>query len=321
VGNLKTVDERFPLHHDHVFGQDQRHSGELRTRWVIALTATTMVVEIVAGIAFGSMALLADGLHMASHAAALAITATAYRYARQRAGDRRFSFGTGKVGSLAGFASALVLALFAMLMMFESVGRLLEPVPIRFNEAIAVALVGLAVNGISVFVLGERDSAAGNGWQPRAHRHDHNLRSAYLHVLADALTSLLAILALLAAKLYGAVWMDPLMGIVGGLLVARWSWGLLRDAGGVLLDRQAPDSVLEAVRQSLECQDGIRVTDLHVWRLGPGYSGGIIGLATPDPRPPSYYKDLLPDDLGLVHVTVEVQRGEWPGEILGSNLR
>mgnify|MGYP005851822403 CR=1 FL=1 len=217
--------------HDHIFGQDQRRAGESRTLIVIALTAVTMVVEIVAGWLFGSMALLADGLHMGSHAVALTISAAAYIYARKRAGDPRFSFGTGKVNALGGFTGAILLAGFALLMAGESIHRFIEPVPIRFNSAILVAVVGLVVNGLSVFILGDRGHGHNHHQDDghhHDHHHDHNLRSAYLHVLADALTSVLAIAALLAGKYLGWNWMDPAMGIVGAILVARWSLGLIR---------------------------------------------------------------------------------------------
>ena len=219
--------------HDHSFGQDKKRSGETRTVIVILITATMMGVEIAAGLAFGSMALLADGLHMASHAAALSISAFAYYFARKRAHDRSFSFGTGKVNSLGGYTGAILLVLFALLMVSESIHRLIEPVAISFNQAIGVAIVGLVVNGVSVFILGHDDhhhhghdhGEVGHDHHHDGHHHDHNLRAAYLHVLADTLTSLLAIVALLAAKYYGWIWMDPVMGIVGAILITKWSMG------------------------------------------------------------------------------------------------
>jgi cation diffusion facilitator family transporter len=237
-----------PWQHDHRFGQDARSPGELRTLIVVVLTSLMMVVEIVSGLAFGSMALLADGLHMASHTAALGIAVGAYWYARRRAADPRFSFGTGKVNSLAGFAGAILLVGFAVLMVTESLGRLAQPVPIAFGEAIAVAVVGLLVNGVSGVLLNARHD-----------HHDHNLRSAYLHVLADALTSFLAIFALLSAMIFGLTWMDPLMGIVGAVLVTRWSWGLLRQTSRVLLDYQAPAPLREAIRNAIESHGDERV--------------------------------------------------------------
>jgi cation diffusion facilitator family transporter len=230
------------LDHGHSFGQEHRRPGEARTLIVIAITATMMVIEVAAGIAYKSMALLADGLHMASHAAALGITAAAYIYARKHAHDRRYSFGTGKVNALGGFTGAVLLGVFALMMAWQSVDRLINPVDIAFNQAILVAILGLIVNGASIFILGVKDHDHGHG-HSHGHghhhgHHDHALRSAYFHVMADALTSLLAIFALLAAKYYGLIWMDPLMGIVGAILVSRWSIGLVRDTSKILLDRQ-----------------------------------------------------------------------------------
>ena len=223
---------------DHMFGQERRTEGERRTIIVIAITSVMMVIEIAAGIAYGSMALLADGLHMGSHTAALGLAVFAYVYARRHADDERFSFGTGKVNALAGFTGAVVLAGFAVVMAIESIERFLNPVTIIFNHAIVVAIVGLVVNGFSMVVLGGHHS---DGRRTHEHDHeDHNLRSAYLHVLADALTSLLAIFALLAGKYAGATWLDPAMGVVGAALVFRWSWSLLKQSARVLLDRQAP---------------------------------------------------------------------------------
>lgn len=312
--------------HDHSFGQHLKRPGETRTLVVIALTATMMTVEIVAGLAFGSMALLADGLHMASHAAALSINAFAYVYARRHARDPAFSFGTGKINTLGGFTGAVLLAGFALLMASESIERLVVPVPIAFDQAIAVAVVGLLVNGVSVLILGYHghgghDHGAhehrhhahdhdhehdGDDADERPRGHDHNLVSAYLHVLADALTSVLAIFALLGAKYFGASWMDPVMGIVGAVLVARWSLGLLRSTSAVLLDRSAPAAVCEAIRGDIESRDGNRVADLHVWPVGPGIYAALISVVTDRPKPPDHYKRLLRPDLDLVHVTVEV---------------
>lgn len=319
--------------HSHAFGQDRRRPGERKTLVVIAITATMMVVEIVAGIAYGSMALLADGLHMASHAAALSINAIAYVYARRHAHDPSFSFGTGKVNTLGGFTGAVLLAGFALAMAAESVGRLIAPVPIAFNQAIFVAVLGLVVNGASVLILEHRKPAADGGAHDHDHdhhdrhghthghdhahdhghhhhHHDHNLVSAYLHVLADALTSLLAIFALLGAKYFGFLWMDPVMGIVGAVLVARWSIGLLRSTSAILLDRSAPGEVADAVRASIEAADDNRVADLHVWSVGPGIYAAIVSVVTHSPRPPDHYKRLIPAKAGIVHASVEVQECE-----------
>lgn len=305
-------------YHDHTFAQDQRRPGESRTQIVIAVTALMMVVEVWAGIWFGSMALLADGLHMASHAVALGITAFAYVYARHHARDRSFSFGTGKVNALGGFTGAVLLAVFALYMGVESLVRLLHPVDISFDQAIVVAILGLLVNGASVLVLGDHDhghdhhqhehGTHAHAHAAHTHHHDHNLKSAYLHVLADALTSLLAILALLAAKYFGWVWMDPVMGLVGTLLVARWSLGLLASTASVLLDRQAPETLLHAIREAVEQDGDSRVTDLHVWSIGPGIYSAQIALVAAEPATPEEYKKRLPASAGLVHIAVEVHQ-------------
>ena len=311
-------DDLLPWRHSHSFGQDQKRPGELRTIIVIALTATMMVVEITTGIIFGSMALLADGLHMASHAAAMSINAFAYIYARRHAHDAEYSFGTGKVNALGGFTGAVLLVIFALMMLWESVERLIYPVEIAFNQAIFVAVLGLIVNGASVFILGHHhdhnahDLHEHDGHQHHDHdhthhhhRHDQNLHAAYLHVLADALTSLLAILALLCAKYVGLIWMDPLMGIAGAILISRWSLGLLHTASAILLDKQGPEHIQTRIQQSIEDEDN-RIADLHLWSIGPGIYGVIISVVTHDPQPPEHYKELIPANLGLVHVTVEV---------------
>ena len=300
------------LGHSHSFGQERKRPGEARTLIVIGITATMMVIEIAAGIAFGSMALLADGLHMASHAAALGVTAMAYIYARRHAHDERFSFGTGKVNALGGFAGAILLAVFALMMVWESVNRLLFPVPISFNGAIVVAVVGLVVNGASMLILGHRheESEHGHGHDHdhHHHKHDQNLRAAYLHVLADALTSVLAIFALLTAKYAGQVWMDPLMGIVGALVVARWSLGLIRTTSEVLLDHQANAEKCETIRASLESDSETRVTDLHLWNIGPGIYSMVASISTSRPVTPEEYRERIPPGLGVVHASIEVNR-------------
>lgn len=292
---------------DHVFGQDRPRDGERRTLIVVAVTAAMMAVEIAAGIAFGSMALLADGLHMGSHAVALGIAAIAYVYARRHAGDRRFAFGTGKVNALAGFTGALLLIGFTLLMAVESVARFLDPVPIAFDQAILVALLGLAVNGVCAVILGGHGHGPGHE-HGHDHGHDHNLRSAYLHVLTDALTSILAIAGLLAAKYAGAGWADPAIGVLGALLVARWSWGLLKDTAGVLLDREAPAEIRDALRRAIENTGDARVADLHVWSIGPAIHAAEVTLVAHRPLSPDGYKALIPRDLGIVHLTVETNR-------------
>lgn len=293
--------------HQHHFGQHEQRGGETRTKIVVALTAVTMIVEIVAGLIFGSMALLADGLHMASHAAALGLAVAAYIYSRHRAHDERFSFGTGKVNALAGFASAVVLALFALMMAGESIHRFIEPVPIAFDQAILVAVLGLVVNGASVVILREHHGHHHHGEEKDSHGDDHNLRAAHLHVLADALTSLLAIVALLAAKHFGAVWMDPAMGIVGGVLVAVWAWGLVRDTTSVLLDRQAPREMTTRMRQAVEADGRIRVVDLHLWSIGPGYRAAIIAVEVSEPCTVEEVGGMIPENLGIAHLTVEIR--------------
>ncbi len=297
--------------HEHVFLGAKHDEQERRTWLVVALTAGMMVAEIAGGIVFGSMALLADGWHMSTHAGALAIAALAYRYARTHARDPRFAFGTGKLGDLAGFTSAIVLAFIAAMIGYESVVRLLDPVAIRFDEAIAIAVVGLAVNLVSAWLLGhhgEHDHDRGDHDHTHHHdHHDHNARAAYWHVLADALTSVLAIVGLLAGRFYGWTWLDPVMGIVGGLVIMHWSWRLMRDAGAVLLDA-APDSRLEtAIRDQIEI-GGDRITDLHVWRIGPGHHAAIISIVADMPAAVTAYKARLGGISGLSHVTVEVHR-------------
>jgi cation diffusion facilitator family transporter len=298
-----------PWQHDHTFAQDQRRPGESRTLIVIGITATMMALELVAGVIYGSMALLTDGLHMASHAVALTITAVAYSFARRNARNSEYSFGTGKVNALGGFTGAVLLAVFAVFMAFESILRIFNPVEIVFNQAIFVAVLGLVVNGACVFILGGSDH--GHDHQHDAddhkhHHHDHNLKAAYLHVIADALTSILAIFALLSAKYFGLIWMDPVMGVVGAILVARWSYGLLVSTGEVLLDRQAPKDLREMVREIIEADNDARITDLHIWSIGPGIYAAQIALVTHNPLKPSDYKSQFPSSLGLVHIGVEV---------------
>jgi cation diffusion facilitator family transporter len=302
--------------HDHVFGQDRPRAGESRTRLVIAITAVMMALEIGAGIAYGSMALLADGLHMASHASALAISALAYYYTRRHAHDARFNFGTGKINSLAAFASATLLAAFSLIMTWQSAARLLAPVKIEFNQAILVAVLGLAVNGVCLLILKSRghshDDEHEHAHEDHGHAEesDHNLWSAYLHVLADALTSVLAIGALLAGKRFGMTWMDPAMGVLGAALVIRWAWQLLRASSHVLLDMQAPETMRRAICEAIERRGDARVTDLHAWSVGPGIYAAEIGVVASEPASANEYRKLLPEALGVVHVTIEAQRCE-----------
>ena len=315
--------------HDHFFLGTDHQRNERKVWLVIALTASMMLVEIIAGTIYGSMALVADGWHMSTHAGAMLITALAYRFARKHAGNPRFTFGTGKLGDLAGFASAIVLALIALLIAWESLVRLTQPIHIDFNQAIAVAAVGLAINLVCAGLLKDDHAHHGHhhGHHHHAHEHDHhhghghdhdhhapgksrdnNLRAAYLHVLADALTSVLAIVALLVGRSYGWLWADPLMGVVGALVIARWSWGLIKDSGSVLLDAAAAgEEVRQEIREAME-PTGSLVTDLHVWQVGPGHFAAIVSLMAREPKEPAHYKALLAHIHELSHVTVEVQR-------------
>lgn len=299
--------------HEHNFNIDTSE-GERRTRLVVLLTAVTMVVEISAGYLFGSMALLADGWHMGTHVAALAISLFAYRYARRNAENPRFSFGTGKVTALGGFASAITLVMVALLMGVESVHRLLAPETIRFDQAILVAVLGLVINLLSAWLL--HGGSAAHHHHHDHHHHDHhhhdhhhhdqNLRAAYLHVIADALTSVLAIIALFAGKYFGWIWMDALMGIVGALLITRWSIGLIKDTSGVLLDSVPSEEIGRRITDAIEGESDNRIVDLHIWQLGPGSYGVIISLVTHEPQDPEHYKALIRDIHSLEHVTIEV---------------
>jgi cation diffusion facilitator family transporter len=293
--------------HEHVFLGQKHARHERRTWFVVALTAVMMVAEIVGGTIFGSMALVADGWHMSTHAAALAIAALAYRFARAHAHDARFAFGTGKLGELAGFSSAIILALIALLIGYESVMRLMSPVSIHFGEATAVATVGLAVNVASAWLLFDQDHHHHHDEDVhvRHHHHDSNIRAAYVHVLADALISVLAIVALVSGRYLGWVWLDPVIGIVGALVIAQWSVGLMRTAGSVLLDMVPNEKLAAAVRARLET-DGDRVADLHLWHLGPGHAGLIAAIVSDHPEPPAAYKERLAPITGLSHVTIEV---------------
>jgi cation diffusion facilitator family transporter len=277
--------------------------GERRVFMVLALTVVTMVLEIVAGLVFNSMALTADGWHMGTHAAAFGITIFAYRYARRHADNPRFSFGTGKVSVLGGFASAIALGVVAVLMAAESVHRLIDPRDIRFNEAIFVAVVGLIVNLVSAVLLKESHHHHDHG---HAHNHDHNLRAAYFHVLADALTSVTAIIALVFGRLFGWVVLDPVMGIVGSLVIARWSIGLLKDTSGILLDGSVDAETREAIRAAVEDHSDCRITDLHVWAVAPGHHAVILAVQSPEPCEPETVKALLSGLPHLLHTNVEV---------------
>lgn len=293
--------------HEHRFHKTDSH-GERNTMRVILLTVSMMVIEIVAGLVFGSMALLADGWHMGTHAGALGIAAFAYRYARRNASNPDYSFGTGKVGVLGGFSSAVVLLMIALFMGVESFQRILSPVPIQFNAAIGVAILGLLVNIVSAFILqsGHQHSHEG-GFDMKGH-HDHNLKAAYFHVLADALTSLLAIVALTAGKYLGWVWMDPVMGIVGALVIAKWSYGLLRDTSAILLDRVVNQETVAAIKSTIEADGDNRVADIHVWPVGSQQMSVVLSIVTHFPKNPQHYKELLTNFKNLAHITIEINQ-------------
>jgi cation diffusion facilitator family transporter len=306
--------------HPHIFGQDQVRSGEKRTLIVVIITALMMVVEIFVGIFYGSMALLADGIHMGSHMVGLMIALIAYILARKYSKDESFSFGTGKVNSLAGYTSAILLALFALVMGWESILRFINPVEIHYNIAITVAVIGLVVNGASMLILGEEGHTHDHGEHDHEHDHDHhdhathakgsdhNLKAAYLHVLTDALTSVFAIVALLVAKYFGWDWADPFMGLVGAFMVVRWSFGLITSASQVLLDRQMSTEVRGKVVGILESYKDTRVSDFHLWSIGPGIYSANLTVVTQYPDSPNKYKTMIPSNLGVVHTTVEVHR-------------
>jgi len=315
------------LTHRHVFLGAGHARNERRTWAVIALCTAMMVAEIAGGLVFGSIALVADGLHMSTHAAALLLAALAYSYARRHADDARFSFGTGKLGDLAGYTSAVVLAMIAILIGYESVMRFVSPVAIRYDEAIAIATVGLFVNVASVFLLGSggHDHAPGH---THGHHHDHgdhghhhghphdrthrdnNLRAAAIHVISDAAVSVLVIAGLLLARILGWVWMDPLAGLIGATVIASWSYALIRDTGSILLDMTHDRNMAENIRMAIE-RDGDTLCDLHVWRLGPGHVGAIVSIATAAPRPPAFYRERLASFPSLSHVTIEVHPRDW----------
>lgn len=300
--------------HDHVFLGASHDRNQRRTMIVVGITALTMVVEIVAGYAYGSMALLADGFHMSTHAGALLIAALAYRYARRHAQDPAFTFGTGKIGDLAAFASAIVLGVIALLIAADALWRLAHPVTIDFKPAIVVAIIGLAVNLASAALLHDGHHHHHDLDQNHEHEHhdhthgrDNNLRAAYLHVLADALTSILAIGALLAGLLLDLVWLDPAIGILGAVMIASWSLRLMRESGRVLVDTVPDGALRDAMRHRIEAT-GARITDLHLWRLGPGHNAAVISLTAPDPGTPDQYRSALAELHGLSHVTIEVHR-------------
>jgi cation diffusion facilitator family transporter len=336
-----------PFEHKHVFLGPAHEKNERKTWIVIGLCTAMMLAEIVGGSLFGSLALIADGWHMSTHAGALLLAALAYTYARRHAEDPSFTFGTGKIGDLAGYTSAIVLGLIAVLICYEAVLRLISPVAIDFTQAIPIAFAGLVVNIVSAFML----SGGGEGHQhgpghshahshgnslghshapahthPQDHSHDHgaghshaqrdtvgkiardnNMRAAFFHVIADAAVSVLVIVGLLLARLFGWLWLDPAAGIIGSAVIASWSYVLIRDTAGVLLDRTADRGVLQDVRKAVEAE-GDRLNDLHLWRLGPGHLGAIVSVTTRSDRGASFYHALLRRFRALSHITVEISR-------------
>ena len=298
--------------HSHIFDEGNP-LAERNTRWAVVLTALMMVAEIVGGWLYNSMALLADGWHMSSHALALGLSVLAYGTARRFARDKRFTFGTWKIEVLGGYTSAICLVGVAILMLYQSLERLISPTPIRYDQAIAIAVIGLLVNLACAWLLKDghahqhRDHDNHHEHGGHNHHHDLNLRSAYLHVVADAATSLLAIVALFGGKFWGADWLDPVMGMVGAGLVAVWAYGLLRDTGRVLLDAEMDAPVVAEILEVIEaCQVQTDVTDLHVWRVGKGKYACILSLVSADGADPSYFKQQLSVHDELVHITVEV---------------
>jgi cation diffusion facilitator family transporter len=305
--------------HSHIFLSSDHDRAERRTWAVIFLCSFMMLVEIVGGAMFGSLALIADGLHMSTHAGALLLAALAYTYARKHANDPSYTFGTGKFGDLAGYSSAIILAMIALLIAYEAFCRLYNPVRINFSEAIPIAFLGLTVNIASALLL--------SGGHHHHHGHDHtdedhsnhehshvdktrdrdnNLRAAFIHVVADAAVSVLVIVGLLAARIFGWLWMDPLAGLIGASVIANWSYGLIRDTSSILLDRNADPRLAEEVLKTVQ-SDGDRVSDLHLWRLGPGHLGAIVSIVTANRRAPLYYRNRLARFRELSHLTVEVE--------------
>jgi cation diffusion facilitator family transporter len=303
--------------HSHYFLGEHHQKNERRTWVVIGLCTVMMLAEIAGGLMFGSVALVADGLHMSTHAGALLLAALAYTFARRHARDPRFTFGTGKFGDLAGFSSAIVLAMIAVLIAWEAVQRLFAPVPIDYHEAIAIAVLGLCVNVASAWLLGgDHDHHHGHDFH-QDHDHDHhhhhhhaahrdnNMRAAFIHVMADAAVSVLVIAGLSLAWAFGWVWMDPVAGIIGAVVIANWSFGLVRDTGRILLDMTPDQHAVDRIRAMIEAE-GDQVADLHVWRLGPGHLGAILSVVTQEPRGPEHYRARLARERGLSHLTVEV---------------
>ena len=295
--------------HSHDFGVDSAQNKS-KVKIVFWLTTIIMVLEIAAGTWSGSMALLADGWHMGTHSAAFLIAIFAYSYAKKNANNKSFSFGTGKVNYLGGFASAIALAIVALLMILESVQRIIEPNNIYFNEAIIVAVIGLIVNIVSAFILKDdhHHHDDHHGDSDHHHDHDHNMKAAYLHVLADALTFVLAIVALLTGKYMGIIWIDPVMGIVGAIVILHWSYGLIKESSTVLLDKSVDVSTFEKISQTLDKRNTI-INDIHVWKIASTHQAAILSVSSPSPLSTEEYKKILSESLPqLSHVSVEVNK-------------
>lgn len=304
------------FNHSHRFDEGNP-LAEKNTLRVAILTAVMMVIEIAGGWYYNSMALLADGWHMSSHTVALGLSLLAYVFARRFAHDARFSFGTWKIEVLGGYTSAIFLVMVAALMTFQSLERLIAPSQIHYDEAIAIAIIGLLVNLASAWLLrdGHHHDHVHEHHDHAHEHHDHhghhdlNLRSAYMHVLADAATSVLAIIALFGGKLWGANWLDPVMGLAGAVLVAVWSYGLLRDTGRVLLDAEMNAPVVAEIREAIAASPvKARLCDLHVWRVGKGKYACILSLATDNEASPEYFKQRLSIHKELVHISIEINR-------------
>ena len=301
-----------PWQHKHDFTTGDP-AGERRTLLVTGLTAVMMILEIVAGRFLHSMALFADGWHMGTHVAALGISAFAYVYARRHADDPRFTFGPSKITPLGGYTSALILAGVAVYVLVEAFGRLLHPLPIQFNEAIAVASLGLGVNLLSAYLLGgDHDHHHHSHGHDHGHDHSHgkdlNLRAAYVHVLADAGTSIAAILALSFGKVFGWLWLDPFVGALGALVIGQWAYSLIRDTGRILVDREMDPAAALEIREAVESDGNSRVCDLHLLRVGLNEFAVVLSVVTDEPRSPQEYKQRLQQHDELAHVTVEVNR-------------
>ncbi|WP_416307189.1 CDF family Co(II)/Ni(II) efflux transporter DmeF [Neptunicella sp. SCSIO 80796] len=294
--------------HSHNFGIDNQQNVT-KVKIVFWLTSLIMLLEITVGSLSGSMALLADGWHMGTHSAAFLLTLFAYAYAKKHANNQQFSFGTGKVNYLGGFASAVALAIIALIMALESIQRLIEPQNIHFNQAIGVAVIGFIVNVASVFILHDEHHHGHEHSQGHQHEHDHdhNLKAAYFHVLADTLTSLLAIAALLTGKYLGWIWMDALMGIVGSVVIGKWSYGLIKESSHVLLVKSVGQPYYSQIAAAIKSQYQADVNDIHIWKIGRSHHAAILSVSTPQPQNPAIYKPILQTHLPhLSHISIEV---------------